>query len=110
MQHCEVLESELFAATFAIQDIKALKSKLSQLVTLLSKEKELKLLEEERVARLRKKIVILTEHVEKLMKVLRVESIAKIKALEANRLERFEIKKLLKEVDRRNKISNANLM
>jgi hypothetical protein len=110
MQHCEALESELFAATFSIQDIKALKSKLLQLVTLLSKEKELKKIEEERVGRLRKKIVILTEHVEKLMKVLRVESISKIKALEAHRVERFETKKSMREIKRREKIGNANLM
>lgn len=79
------LEQELRLALGAAEDIKALKSKLLQMIDRLRSEKEARDKQAFEIKTARKKLAILTDHIEKLMTHLKHEAAAKIRALETLR-------------------------
>jgi hypothetical protein len=79
------LEQELRLALGAAEDIKALKAKLLQMIDRLRSEKEARDKQAFDIKTLRKKLAILTDHIEKLMTHLKHEAAAKIRALETLR-------------------------
>lgn len=94
------VESELMLMKHQISDIQLLKTKLQQQQYYV-KQSKLELIEEMgKHDKTKKKLQILTDHVEKLVKILKYESTAKIKGLE-------HIRELKKEM-RRNEIALKN--
>jgi len=87
------VESELMLMKHQISDIQLLKTKLQQ-QQYHYKQSKLELIEEmSKHDKTKKKLQILTDHVEKLVKILKYESTAKIKGLEQTRELKKEIKK-----------------
>ena len=78
----EDLEQELVLAMNAAEDIKALKAKLLTMVDRIRSEKESRDKLNSELKSTRKKLSILTDHIEKLMGHLKHEAAAKIRALE----------------------------
>ena len=79
------LEDELRLALGAAEDIKALKTKLVQMIDRIRSEKEARERQMFDLKTTRKKLLILTDHIEKLMSHLKHEAAAKIRALETLR-------------------------
>jgi hypothetical protein len=89
------VESDLMLMKHHISDIQLLKTKLQQQQYMV-KQSKLDLIEEmSKHDKTKKKVQILTDHVEKLVKILKYESTAKIKGLEHIR----EMKKDMKRID-----------
>lgn len=80
------LESELKLALGAAEDIRALKTKLLQLVERVRLEKEGKMKADAELALTNKKMHMLADHLEKLMTHLKHEAAAKIRAVEQLRV------------------------
>ena len=88
------LESELKLALGAAEDIRALKAKLLQLVERCRLEKESKMKADAELALTTKKMMMLSDHLEKLMVHLKHEAAAKIRAMEQVRVGDKEMAKL----------------
>ncbi len=85
-QKLKDLKEELRLALSAAEDIKALKAKLMQMVERIRSEKETKTKIEESLKQSKKKVDILSDHMEKLMGHLKHEGAAKIRAIEQVRI------------------------
>lgn len=81
----EDLEDELRLAMGAAEDIKALKAKLLMMIERIRSEKESRDKLNFELKATRKKLAILTDHIEKLMGHLKHEAAAKIRSLESLR-------------------------
>jgi hypothetical protein len=80
------LEYELRIALGAAEDIRALKTKLIQVLERIRIEKEGKIKVEQNLQRAKKKIEMLGDHMEKLMNHLKHEAASKVKAMEQLRV------------------------
>lgn len=80
------LEYELRIALGAAEDIRALKTKLIQVLERIRIEKEGKMKVEQNLQRAKKKIEMLGDHMEKLMNHLKHEAASKVKAMEQLRV------------------------
>lgn len=85
MKKAKTLEDELRLSLNIVEDVGALKVKNIKLMSNLKKEKEQRSVMEDFIASQNKKIKILVEHIEKLMKALKIESAAKVRGLDDNR-------------------------
>lgn len=85
------LESELRLALGAAEDIKALKAKLLQVVERLRLEKESKLKVEQDMNGMKKKLEMLSDHIEKLMIHLKHEAASKVRTMEQLRVSEREV-------------------
>lgn len=101
------LEIELRLALGAAEDIKALKAKLLQLVDRIRSEKEHKLRAETQLGATKKKLDILSDHIEKLMIFLKHEAAAKVRCTESLRIAEKEILGLKDKCDLIQSKSNA---
>jgi len=101
------LEYELRLALGAAEDIRALKTKLMQLVERCRQEKEAKLRAEAESALEKKRKDMLTDHLEKLMTHLKHEAAAKIRAMEQLRLSERETVKTKEKCDLISRKSSA---
>jgi hypothetical protein len=103
MKKAKTLEEELKLSLNIVEDVGALKAKNLKLMTNLKKEKEQRSVMEDFIASQNKKIKILVEHIEKLMKALKIESAAKVRGLDDNRVmqkEQVVLKTRLEKQDR----------
>jgi hypothetical protein len=73
-ERIKLLETELRVALKTKEDVRALKTKLQQMVEKLRNEKDLRLRVEDDIALAKKKILMLSDHMEKLMSHLKVRS------------------------------------
>lgn len=101
------LEYELRLALGAAEDIKALKSKVLNMVERFRSEKDARNRAEVDVVLLRKKIEILGDHLEKLMLNLKYEATAKMRTVEALRTSERYVQKLKEKCDTVTKKCNA---
>lgn len=101
------LESELRLALGAAEDIKALKSKLLQMIERIRIEKEHKLKSEQELLFTKKKIEILSDHIEKLMIFLKHEAAAKVRSTESLRQTEREVLRVKDKCDLIQSKSNA---
>lgn len=82
MQRIKELEHELHLALGAAEDIRALKAKLLQMVERNRQEKEIRLRTELEVQHSKKKVDMLSDHMEKLMAHLKLETAMKLRVVE----------------------------
>ena len=85
-ERVKLLEAELRVALKTKEDVRALKVKLSQMIEKLRNEKDIRLRIEEDLVLAKKKILMLSDHMEKLMSHLKLEATSKLKTTEQLRL------------------------
>ena len=85
-EQIKLLQTELKAALRTKDDLRALKTKLSQMIEKLRNEKDVRLRTEDDMVLAKKKILMLSDHMEKLMSHLRLEATSKLKTTEQLRL------------------------
>jgi hypothetical protein len=98
-ERIRLLEEELRLALGAAEDIRALKAKLLQMIERTRVEKEHKLRAEMDFSNARKKIEMLSEHMEKLMVHLKHEGAHKARIAEQHRLSERECNKVREKCD-----------
>ena len=94
MSRIKDLEEELRLALGAAEDIRALKAKMMQLIERIRVEKDARVRLESESKHSRKKMEMLSDHIEKLMTHLKHEAAAKIRALEQLRASERETLKM----------------
>lgn len=99
-----LLRDELQVALLAAEDIRALRAKVSVLVVRIREEKEKRLLVEENQSAIHKKLEMVTDHMEKLMNHLRIESKQKQKIIDSRRSTRRELLEMREICQRQQKI------
>ena len=80
------LQIELLIAQKAKNDVKVLKMKLMLMVEKMRSEKDIRLRNEEDMFMIKKKLLMLSDHTEKLMNHLKIEATTKLKIVETLRL------------------------
>ncbi len=99
LERIKLLEEELRLALGAAEDIRALKAKLLQMIERTRVEKEQKLRAELEAQSSRRKIEMLSDHMEKLMVHLKHEAAHKARIAEQHRLSERECNKLKEKCD-----------
>jgi hypothetical protein len=99
MQRIKELEHELHLALGAAEDIRALKAKLLQMVERNRQEKELRLRSELEVHHTKKKVDMLSDHMEKLMSHLKLETAMKLRVVEQLRQSEKENSRIKEKCD-----------
>jgi hypothetical protein len=103
----DLLRSELQVALLAAEDIRALRAKVSILVTRVREEKEKRLDFQEKHGIVVKKIDMITDHMEKLMNHLRIESKQKTKIIDSRKRAKKEFIEMRAVCERQQKIINS---
>lgn len=105
----KTLEDELRLSLNIVEDVGALKEKNLKLMNNIKKEKEQRSILEDFIASQNKKIKLLIEHVEKLMKAIKIESANKIKACDESRALLKKQKELEDKIEKQEKIMATQL-
>lgn len=88
LERANLLQNELKSALSTAENIKELKAKANSLTETLRSEKKIKLQIQARLDASEKSVLILSEHIEKLMKVLKIEVVNKSKLFDQLKVER----------------------
>jgi hypothetical protein len=99
MSRISNLEIELRVALKANDDVRALKMKLMQMVEKTRNEKDIRTRNEEDLFMNKKKMLMLSDHMEKLMNHLKLEATNKLKTVELLRLSERSNRKLQEKID-----------
>lgn len=99
MSRISNLEIELRVALKANDDVRALKMKLMQMVEKTRNEKDIRTRNEEDLFMNKKKILMLSDHMEKLMNHLKLEATNKLKTVEVLRLSERSNRKFQEKID-----------
>ena len=103
-ERARLLKEELTLALNATQDIRSLKAKCKHLLEEVRKSKEHAIRHEESKEAAEKKVMMLVDHLERIMNVIKNESTAKIKAIEKYRVERILVFKLTQKLAKQERI------
>ena len=109
LNKAKTLEDELRLSLNIVEDVGALKEKNLKLMNNIKKEKEQRSILEDFIASQNKKIKLLIEHIEKLMKALKIESANKIKSCDENRALLKKQRELEEKIEKQERIMATQL-
>lgn len=104
-QRAKLLEEELRFALTSAEDVRALRAKTIHLIEEIRLEKDKRALEVQKVDKYAHHIAVLEDHIEKMVKLMKVEAGVKIKFLESQRYERKRLIQLIATNERQEKVN-----
>lgn len=104
-QRAKLLEEELRFALTSAEDVKALRAKTIHLIEEIRLEKDKRMVEVQKVDKYAHHIAVLEDHIEKMVKLMKVEAGVKIKFLETQRYERKRLVQLMATNERQDKVN-----
>lgn len=98
------LKDELKSSVHSIENVDHIKQRNMKLTETLRREREQKIVLDQFIESQNKKIEILADHIEKLMKAIKIESSNRMKSLECNREQRKELADLKLRLEKKQKV------